>query len=92
MNVIPTLLGKIRPEARRLLDLHRQAGRGTFIVSAAPTEIVEPLALSLGMTGGIGTRGRVLTVSTPVNSTDLSATGKAKLKRSPISPDGTIST
>lgn len=59
-RVIPTLLGKIRPEARRLLDLHRQAGRGTFIVSAAPTEIVEPLALSLGMTGGIGTRGRVI--------------------------------
>ncbi len=59
-RVIPTLLGRIRPEARRLLDLHRQAGRSTFIVSAAPTEIVEPLALSLGMTGGIGTRGRVI--------------------------------
>ena len=59
-RVIPTLLGRIRPEARRLLDLHRHAGRSTFIVSAAPTEIVEPLALSLGMTGAIGTRGEVI--------------------------------
>jgi HAD superfamily hydrolase (TIGR01490 family) len=59
-RVIPTLLGRIRPEARRLLDLHRHAGRATYIVSAAPTEIVEPLALSLGMTGGIGTRGKVV--------------------------------
>ncbi len=59
-RVIPTLLGRIRPEARRLLDLHRHAGRSTFIISAAPTEIVEPLALSLGMTGAIGTRGQVV--------------------------------
>jgi phosphoserine phosphatase len=54
------LLGKIRPEARRLVDLHRHAGRATYIVSAAPQEIVGPLATSLGMTGGIGTRGKVL--------------------------------
>jgi HAD superfamily hydrolase (TIGR01490 family) len=59
-RVLPTLLGKIRPEARRLLDRHRHAGRSTYIVSAAPQEIVEPLALSLGMTGGIGTRGEVV--------------------------------
>jgi HAD superfamily hydrolase (TIGR01490 family) len=59
-RVLPVLLGKIRPEARRLVDIHRHAGRGTFIVSAAPQEIVEPLALSLGMTGGIGTRGKVV--------------------------------
>ena len=59
-RVLPVLLGKIRPEARRLVDIHRHAGRGTFIVSAAPQEIVEPLAVSLGMTGGIGTRGKVV--------------------------------
>jgi HAD superfamily hydrolase (TIGR01490 family) len=58
-HVLPTLLGKIRPEARRLVDIHRHAGRATFIVSAAPQEIVEPLAISLGMTAGIGTRGKV---------------------------------
>ncbi len=59
-RVLPTLLGKIRPEARRLLDLHRDGGRATYIVSAAPHEIVEPLAHALGMTGGIGTRGQVV--------------------------------
>lgn len=59
-QVLPALLGKIRPEARRLVDLHRHAGRATYIVSAAPQEIVAPLATSLGMTGGIGTRGKVV--------------------------------
>jgi len=58
-HVLPTLLGKMRPEARRLVDIHRNAGRATYIVSAAPHEIVEPLAISLGMTHGIGTRGQV---------------------------------
>jgi HAD superfamily hydrolase (TIGR01490 family) len=58
-EVLPKLLAKIRPEARRLLDLHRRAGRSTYIVSAAPVEIVEPLALALGMTAGIGTCGEV---------------------------------
>ncbi|MGA1076759.1 MAG: HAD family hydrolase, partial [Ilumatobacteraceae bacterium] len=59
-RVLPVLLGKVRPEARRLVDIHRHAGRATYIVSAAPQEIVEPLAISLGMTGGLGTRGRVV--------------------------------
>lgn len=59
-EVLPRLLDKLRPEARRLLDRHRHAGRDTFIVSAAPQEIVEPLAHSLGMTSGIGTRSVVV--------------------------------
>jgi len=59
-EVLPKLLDKIRPEARRLLDLHRHAGRGTYIVSASPVEIVEPLAITLGMTAGIGTRSVVV--------------------------------
>ena len=56
----PACLARLRPEARRLLDRHRHAGRDTFIVSAAPQEIVEPLAHSLGMTSGIGTRSHVV--------------------------------
>jgi HAD superfamily hydrolase (TIGR01490 family) len=59
-EVLPKLLDKIRPEARRLLDLHRHAGRATYIVSASPIEIVEPLAATLGMTAGIGTRSSVV--------------------------------
>ena len=59
-EVLPRLLARLRPEARRLLDRHRHAGRDTYIVSAAPQEIVEPLAHSLGMTSGIGTRSHVV--------------------------------
>lgn len=58
--VLPELLGLIRPEARALLEQHADAGRETWIVSASPIEIVEPLAIALGMTGGIGTRGEVM--------------------------------
>ena len=57
--VLPELLGLIRPEARALLEQHHAAGRETWIISASPVEIVEPLAVALGMTGGIGTRGEV---------------------------------
>jgi phosphoserine phosphatase len=42
-----------------LLEQHTTAGRETWIVSASPIEIVEPLAIALGMTGGIGTVGEV---------------------------------
>jgi len=31
-GILPKLLAKIRPEARRLVDLHRHAGRNTYIV------------------------------------------------------------
>jgi len=58
-EILPRLIERVRPEAKRLLERHRRAGRDTFIVSAAPQEIVEPLAQALGMTGGIGTRGVV---------------------------------
>jgi HAD superfamily hydrolase (TIGR01490 family) len=58
-EILPRLIERVRPEAKRLLERHRRAGRDTFIVSAAPQEIVEPLAQALGMTGGIGTRSIV---------------------------------
>ena len=57
--VVPKLLDRIRPEARALLEMHRKAGRDTYIVSASPIEMVEALAQSLGMTGGLGTVGEV---------------------------------
>lgn len=58
--VIPKLLERIRPEAKRLLDVHHAAGRATYIVSASPQEIVAPLAMALGMTGGIGTCSEIV--------------------------------
>jgi HAD superfamily hydrolase (TIGR01490 family) len=57
--VLPKLVARVRPESRKLINLHHESGRDTWIVSAAPHEIVEPLARSLSMTGAIGTRGRV---------------------------------
>ena len=50
----------VRPEAARLLEQHRHAGRATYIVSASPVELVEPLAKALGMTAGIGTRSAIV--------------------------------
>ena len=59
-DILPKLLDKVRPEARKLLEMHRRAGRDTFIVSASPQEIVGPLAEAMGMAGGIGTLSEVV--------------------------------
>lgn len=59
-EIIPQLLAKVRPESRGLVDMHHEAGRETWIVSASPIELVDPLAKSLGMTGGIATRSEVV--------------------------------
>lgn len=58
-EIIPRVLEKVRPESKNLLDMHHEADRDTYIVSASPQELVEPLAKSLGMTGGIGTQSEV---------------------------------
>jgi HAD superfamily hydrolase (TIGR01490 family) len=59
-DIVPKLMEKVRPEAKRLLEQHRHAGRATYIVSASPIEVVEPLAKALGMTAGIGTRSTIV--------------------------------
>ena len=59
-DVVPKLIERVRPEARRLIDAHRHAGRATYIVSASPVELVRPLALALGMTDGIGTVSEII--------------------------------
>ena len=59
-DIVPKLLAKVRPEAQALVDRHRHAGRATYIVSASPVELVEPLAKALGMTAGIGTVSDIL--------------------------------
>lgn len=59
-EIIPQLLAKVRPESRSLVDMHHEAGRDTYIVSASPIELVDPLAHALGMTGGIATRSAVV--------------------------------
>jgi HAD superfamily hydrolase (TIGR01490 family) len=59
-QIIPRLLDDVRREARGLIDLHQDAGRDTYIVSASPVEIVADFAEAMGMTGGIGTVAEVV--------------------------------
>jgi HAD superfamily hydrolase (TIGR01490 family) len=54
-EIIPRLLDDVRREARGLIDLHRDAGRDTYIISASPVEIVSRFAEEMAMTGGLGT-------------------------------------
>jgi HAD superfamily hydrolase (TIGR01490 family) len=58
-QIIPGILEKVRPESRGLIEMHHEAGRETWIVSASPIELVDPLAKALGMTGAIATRSEV---------------------------------
>lgn len=59
-EIIPRLLADVKREARGLIDLHADAGRDTFIVSASPVEIVARFASQIDMTGGLGTVAEVV--------------------------------
>lgn len=54
-DILPKLMADVRREARGLIDLHTDAGRDTYIVSASPIEIVAKFAEAMEMTGGLGT-------------------------------------
>jgi HAD superfamily hydrolase (TIGR01490 family) len=58
-DIIPRILEQVRPESRGLIDMHHEAGRDCWIVSASPIEMVEPLARALGMEGAIATVSEV---------------------------------
>lgn len=59
-DILPRLLAEVRPETRRVVERHHEAGRDTYIVSASPVEIVDPLGSALGMTGVIATESEVV--------------------------------
>lgn len=59
-DIIPRLLDAVRREARGLIDLHHDAGRDTYIVSASPIEIISDFAAAMGMTGALGTVAEVV--------------------------------
>jgi HAD superfamily hydrolase (TIGR01490 family) len=59
-RVLPRLIDRVRPESRKLVAMHHDMGRETWIVSASPHGIVAPLAETLGMTGAIATKGKVV--------------------------------
>lgn len=54
-DILPRLLDGVRRESRGLIDLHHDAGRDTYIVSASPIEIISEFARAMGMTGALGT-------------------------------------
>jgi HAD superfamily hydrolase (TIGR01490 family) len=58
-EITPQILEKVRPESRSLIDMHHEAGRDCWIVSASPIEVVAPLAKALGMAGAIATTSEV---------------------------------
>lgn len=55
-EVMAAILPRVYPQMLDEVNSHQDAGRATFIVSAAGNGVVEPLAAVLGMDGGIGTR------------------------------------
>jgi HAD superfamily hydrolase (TIGR01490 family) len=58
-EVMAAILPRVYPQMLDEVHAHQDAGRATFIVSAAGNGIVEQLAVVLGMDGGIGTRYEV---------------------------------
>jgi HAD superfamily hydrolase (TIGR01490 family) len=55
-EVLAGILPRVYPEMLAEIQNHEDAGRPTFIVSAAGHDMVEALAGVLGMHGGVGTR------------------------------------
>ncbi len=55
-EVLAAILPRVYPQMLEEVYGHQDAGRATFIVSAAGNGVVEPLAEVLGLDGGIGTR------------------------------------
>jgi HAD superfamily hydrolase (TIGR01490 family) len=58
-EVMAGILPRVYPQMLDEVYGHQDAGRPTFIVSAAGSGVVEPLARVLGMDGGVGTRYEV---------------------------------
>ena len=58
-EVMAAILPRVYPQMLDEVYAHQDAGRATFIVSAAGHGVIEALAPVLGMDGGIGTRYEV---------------------------------
>jgi HAD superfamily hydrolase (TIGR01490 family) len=59
-EILTRLLDGVRRESRGLIDLHHDAGRDTYIVSASPIEIIEDFAVAMEMTGALGTISEIV--------------------------------
>jgi HAD superfamily hydrolase (TIGR01490 family) len=63
-EVMAAILPRVYPQMLDEVYGHQDAGRPTFIVSAAGSGVVEPLANVLGMDGGVGTKYEIGTDGT----------------------------
>jgi HAD superfamily hydrolase (TIGR01490 family) len=59
-DILARLLDNVRRESRGLIDLHREAGRDTYIVSASPIEVIEDFATEMDMKGALGTVSEIV--------------------------------
>jgi HAD superfamily hydrolase (TIGR01490 family) len=53
------ILPLVYPDLAELIEAHREQGILTFVATAAPAELAEIVAQSLGMTGGLGSTAEV---------------------------------
>jgi HAD superfamily hydrolase (TIGR01490 family) len=58
-DVLAGILPRVYPQMLRVVREHQDAGRPSYIVSAASQEMVETLAMVLAMDGAIGTRSEI---------------------------------
>ena len=92
--VADTLRSVVEPityaEALELMDDHRGAGRRVYIISASPSEIVEPLARFLGVDRAIASQARIDGEGRYTGEMDVYAYGpyKADLIREVAALDG----
>jgi len=77
-EVIAQLLDAVRRESQALINLHHEAGRETFIVSASPIEIVRAFAEAVGLTGGVGTVSEIVNGSYTGRLSEPFCYGKGK--------------
>jgi HAD superfamily hydrolase (TIGR01490 family) len=77
-----TLTDVIEPliyaEAQSLISLHRAAGDRIWLVSSAPSEIVEPLAAMLGVDGSIASKAEIDELGRYTGKIEFYAQGEGK--------------
>jgi HAD superfamily hydrolase (TIGR01490 family) len=77
-----TLADVIEPliyaEAQSLISLHRAAGDRIWLVSSAPSEIVEPLAAMLGVDGAIASKAEIDELGRYTGKIEFYAQGEGK--------------
>jgi HAD superfamily hydrolase (TIGR01490 family) len=77
-----TLTDVIEPliyaEAQALISLHRAAGDRIWLVSSAPSEIVEPLAAMLGVDGAIASKAEIDELGRYTGKIEFYAQGEGK--------------